>query len=310
MAEDDLYRLPGDQSNPYAPPEAELTPLGPRGELTFLDGDAPPFSIPGALEMGTRLFRERAGLAIGVMLATLAINVLVQLAILAALGALQAGGASPIAVVASQVGFTLLGYVEQFWLWAGVIAVLLKVARGEPASFDEMFKGGRFLVRFFLVALLLFAGFMIVVFLLAMVAGFVIAAIQAGGGGNNGAVPTTLAVVFVGFGLVLFFYLWARLGQFPFVMVDRNAGMFESLGHSLELTRGRTVEMIGFNVVCSLVSMVGVLACVVGVIVTMPLSALILTSGYVMLNGGAAGRNARWVPPALRDDLQFPEFEP
>ncbi len=71
--------------------------------------------------------------------------------------------------------------------------------------------------------------------------------------------------------------------QFMFAghaMADRNVGAFEAMAVSSDLTRGRKLELFGFSLLLILINGLGALLLGIGLLVTMPLTALALTYVY------------------------------
>ncbi len=91
--------------------------------------------------------------------------------------------------------------------------------------------------------------------------------------------------------LVLPGIIWAiRFQFFAYVIVDEDAGALESLRRSSTITRGETLNLLGFGVVCALISLAGMLALLVGALVAYPTVALADAYVYRRLSAKAAGR--------------------
>ena len=89
--------------------------------------------------------------------------------------------------------------------------------------------------------------------------------------------------------LLIFFaiYLSARLMQFYFVMLDRDAGVIESIQLSWQLTRGRVGTIILVYLLQMVLAIGGLLALCVGLIFTIPLSNLLQVVTYLAMAGTA-----------------------
>jgi len=87
-------------------------------------------------------------------------------------------------------------------------------------------------------------------------------------------------IVAVGFVLLIIpgVYWAVRLYMFPWVMVDKGVGPFEALRQSWEITRGSFWNLFGLFILLFGINLLGMIALVVGLLVTIPLS--IVAVGY------------------------------
>ncbi len=92
-----------------------------------------------------------------------------------------------------------------------------------------------------------------------------------------------LAVLAAGYGVYL--ALMVPLGQFPFLIIDRGAGVLEAFRGSWELTRGRVAAVIRIFLMQVAMNLAGALACYVELLLTLPLSGLITALTYRALEG-------------------------
>lgn len=87
----------------------------------------------------------------------------------------------------------------------------------------------------------------------------------------------------VAIGLVLLvvpgIYLAIKYAFFGFVMVDKKTGVMDSLKASAKLTDGVKWELFGFGIVMCILNMLGALALMIGLFVTVPIS--LMASAYV-----------------------------
>ena len=84
-----------------------------------------------------------------------------------------------------------------------------------------------------------------------------------------------------------------RLGQFPFLIIDRDAGVLESHRLSWELTRGRAATVFLVYLAQLTINLAGLLTFYVGLFVTLPLTSLVTAVTYNAL----CGHPAATVPP-------------
>jgi uncharacterized membrane protein len=76
-----------------------------------------------------------------------------------------------------------------------------------------------------------------------------------------------------------------RLSQYYYLVIDQGAGIMESLRLSLEVTTGNAGNIFVLWFATGLINLAGVLACGVGLIFTIPFTALIFPVMYLALTG-------------------------
>jgi hypothetical protein len=298
MAEYDPF-LPPDDANPYAAPRSDLAPgLAGKSAEPML-GVVEPFSVGGVLSRAWRIFKSRMGITIGVVAGVYGILFFYQLGV----GTVVQGVLSqaPVAaVILVQLVFVVFGWFLQLWLPIGLLMATLGVAREREIEFTEIFRGARFFWRFLgsslLVGLVAFA-------VLALCA---IPAVIAGVATWDPNNPTVTIIAAGIFGLIAFLaYLWVilRLSQYAYVLVDQDCGAIEAINQSYEMTRGHVVDLFLIYLVAGLVAISGVLACVVGLIFTYPLSMLVYACAYHLLLANRPG----YGPKHFRSDLELLE---
>ncbi len=140
------------------------------------------------------------------------------------------------------------------WLWVGQNRAYLKLARREPAAFDDLFGGGPWLLTT-LLALGIVLAFTGIPALISFFTGELM--LERRGAvsmvalihkiAENEIVPHTpeyrapIAAFYAVFLLSYLVYLavMSRLGQYPFLILDRDADVLEAHQTSLRWTRGR-----------------------------------------------------------------------
>lgn len=168
----------------------------------------------------------------------------------------------------------LAALVLNLWASLGLASLLLKVARGEPAELEILFTGGPYLGRALLATLV----YGLVIMVIAIVAILIVAL------GVNALGPAALIVspVFaVGVWILLMMFWW-----YEYILVDINPPGISCLSLSREIMSGNYVAMALISICSSLIAMIGILLCFVGLIFTVPLSALIMAVAYDQLTGG------------------------
>lgn len=73
-----------------------------------------------------------------------------------------------------------------------------------------------------------------------------------------------------------------------FIVIERELGPIDALSESHRLTRGHKWQLFGFVLLLILVNLLGLLALVVGILVSIPVSTLAFVHAYRVL-GGKAG---------------------
>jgi hypothetical protein len=301
MATHDPYQPP-DEVNPYAAPETELSPRLP-GPMAPAVGEIEPFSVDAVIKRAWRIFKERLGICLAIVLGVIGLQFGYQLAGQFLTGILAGANADASLIVLANIAFLLSLYALQFWLTIGQTIALIKLARDQDVSFEEVFRGGRFFWRY-VGAILLFLLIFILIFLACAIPAVI------GAVATMGVEDTAVKVIAIGagalVGIVAFIMISLRFYQFPYVLVDQDCGPVDSLRISYEITRGHVGELFAISILAGLIAFSGALACLVGMIFTIPLSMLIAATTYVCLVGGRSGVTK----PPPRTDLEFIDFQP
>ncbi len=102
-------------------------------------------------------------------------------------------------------------------------------------------------------------------------------------------VSSILFTIMFAIGLLLLifpaFWVLAAFGFFPYFVVDKQAGPVEALQESARITKGYRWQVLGLMIAMILLNMLGILLFFVGILVTAPLSILIMTTAYRKLLG-------------------------
>ncbi|HEY5383172.1 MAG TPA: hypothetical protein VIJ88_01310 [Candidatus Paceibacterota bacterium] len=161
------------------------------------------------------------------------------------------------AVVSRVLGHTLLGIAAtivlticSIFLGVGLTVIVLKLARGERASYSDLMPKGELVWRFFIAGL--------------------------------------LSGIFMAIGLVLLIipgvYLMLRYSMVRFAVID-GASITESLRKSAELTQGVKWHLLGFVLIIIALNIIGALLLLVGLLVTIPVTMLAYAHVYQKLLG-------------------------
>jgi hypothetical protein len=191
------------------------------------------------------------------------------------------------------------------WLWLGQSLAFLKLARKQPVALEDLFRGGPYLLTMLLATGLLLT---IVAVPCVLIYGSAEAVLALGGGDSlvsmvRELLPTetpvplaafestwlvllALSLAIIGLSYAAFFAVTVRLGQFPFLIVDRGTGVVESLRMSMQLTAGGAATVFLVYVTQFAINLAGLLVCYVGLFVSLPLTSLISAVTYNALCGG------------------------
>ena len=140
----------------------------------------------------------------------------------------------------------ILLYGAQLFIQLGWLKSLLKVEDGGSIQFKEIFNYGNLFWKYVAVSIL---------YMLITAAGFIL-------------------LIIPGFYFMLK-YLFA-----PIIVIDKEVSIREAFDHSKTLTQDIKWKLLGFLIVMGLVNLLGILALGIGVLVTLPVTALALIHIY------------------------------
>jgi hypothetical protein len=277
-----------DLDNPYAPPKAAPAPVQATAGFSEL-----PFTASDIFGWSWAIYKDNLGMVIGLVIGAGVLTFGINMGMGVVLGVLGTAVQSPEVVTAMNFVFQIAATILQYWLTIGMTLGLLKVARRQPVAFDVVFSGGRYLLRVILAGILVGLIFAAVFLPLVLMVG--IGFWAQGTDSPAGWIVLGCAVLI---GLPLTLYLSARLLQFFYFIIDRDAGVTESINLSWQATRNRSGTIILLYFIAFGVNLAGVLACFVGLIFAVPLSSLIAVVTYLALTGKvakpAAARLTSW----------------
>ena len=105
-----------------------------------------------------------------------------------------------------------------------------------------------------------------------------------------------LLMLAIAVGLVLLIVpgiIFALMFMFaPLIVIDRELGPIDSMNESNRITRGNKWPLLGFALLLVLINLLGVLALVVGLLVSIPVSTLAFVHVYRALSAGMPARDA------------------
>lgn len=236
--------------DPYVPPTASpLTP--PPSPPPPLIPSLVQWSPTEALDFGWRTMK-REPKSIAVMLVALLSAYVVLFAAMIPFVFLNAQHDRNLTAIAWVI--YVLAYVVtlplSLWIQMGLIQYSLKLARGQPASFGDVYSGGPF--GSFLGAALLVSLGVMGGLLLCVVPGY---------------------ILLIG---------WLFYGH---LIVDRRLPVIEAISTSWRITNGHKWKLLLFILLMAAVTLLGELACCVGVFVAIPVVFIANTYVYLRLIG-------------------------
>ncbi len=177
------------------------------------------------------------------------------------------------------------------WLWIGQNSAYLKLARREPVAFDDLFRGGPWL----LTTLLALGIVLAIVGVPTMLSYFLAETLlERSGGGSMTPIlqkilegditnpkaefksaQTALEIVVL-LAYAVYLAVMSRLGQYPFLILDRNKDVLEAHRTSLQWTRGRAALTFVVYVLQLAINLAGFLTLYVSIFLTLPLMSLTL----------------------------------
>lgn len=264
----------GDFGNPYAPPRSSFSP-----EVVPAHFAGIPFGIDDIMRASWSIFKQHAGTCLWLFWGTELMILGLAFGVTKLLNEMQsalAGNQQVFGVVYILLNF--MAVVVQVWLRLGRTRGLIKLVRGEPVAFDVIFSGGPYVLTIILasivvavlVAVAFFFPLMVMSVLLMGFRNQLIAGIL---------VVLACCVLFI----VMAFYLVARLAQSYYLVVDRGAGVLDSIRLSWRMTKGRAGTIILVYLVQLSLWLAGLLACCAGLIFTLPFGSLILVVTFLAM---------------------------
>jgi hypothetical protein len=301
-------------------PENPHTPQARRGDRSDTDASAMPQPAGPAIEPGA-LLAEAWGIFSAVWPTCLVVYwgacaagwLIINLLVIV-LASLNVAAGDP-AITPFLEFLRFLGtLLIPIWLWLGQCIAFLKIARRQPVEQADLFRGGPYL----LTAVLAIAAFLAIAAVPCLIVYGSIEGLLALGGGDSLVttvenllpagmhaevarvesvvlVSMALMIVLLGLWYTAFFAVRVRLRPFCFLIVDRRAGVFESLRTSMTLTRGRASTLLLVHLAQFTINVAGLLTCCLGLVVALPLTSLVSAITYHAL--------ARDLPPVeIADD--------
>lgn len=212
----------------------------------------------------------------------------------------EAPGRNPGAVALANLVFYLVMILIGPPLLAGLTIVSLAQLKGDPWTFADFFAGFRrygTLVGNYVLTLVIALGSLIPSILVLIIA---LAT-------NDQAIfVASLFCFLINYLAMIYVMMRATFFCVPLI-IDRNLGTLEAIQGSWIITRGHFWGLFGTALLLGLIAAAGLLLCLVGALLTVPLTILAQHAGYLLIAG--TRRPVESPSPASRIEV-FPEDEP
>jgi hypothetical protein len=274
----DPYRSRDDSDldNPYAAPQSAFAPEpGPSLISTAR------FGINDVFNWSWSIFRERMSSCMMIIWGAAGINIALSMGLNLLQVVLTATVNDRLFAMVIYCGAAICSFVLQIWIvWIGASLAVLKIARGEPVAFQDIFTGGRYVLTMILSSIifsLVLAG------PIALAVGLITATMVAMGPQSAGGIiafvlGSSLAAVMV-------VYVSSRLAMYYYLVIDRDAGVIGSLRQSWLLCKNRVGMIVMVVCLQMAIALAGILALCVGLIWAVPLASLVMPVTYLAMTG-------------------------
>jgi len=188
-------------------------------------------------------------------------------------------------------------------MMCGLYLTMFKARRGESIEFGTLFKGFDFFGQSVVAALLHVIPIIAIVvpaYLLFYVSIFVSMAAQGAGDEPNPAAFMGVMAMFGLFWFVVMIVILILTIGFTFaypLIVDRKLQGFDAVKLSFKAAFGNFWRLLGMMLLTSLLSILGLLACYVGMFLVLPISYAAIATAYEQVFGLSDGMEASNLPP-------------
>lgn len=239
--------------------------------------------IGDALGKAWQLFQLRPLVLVGALVVAVGLNLLPNLIMAVVSVVQQQGLLSPALSDAVPFILAIASYAITSLTTLGYLIITLKLCRGQATSLKDLFAGWPQLLSFCAASIVftLITAFPII----AAFVVFVVASPDQAAGEFDVTRLYGLLVILPVAGL-LSLYWGAQFGYFGFGIVEHNLAPLESLRFSHRVTQGLRWPLVGFTIVQGLLLLMGLLLFGLGLLVTLPVSALAYTWIYLEIQHG------------------------
>jgi len=281
MAEGSSAPESHDGENPYTPPQS-----APVAASTL------PFTVYDVFMWSWSIFSARMNTCLSIFWGIVGVNFVVDLFMIGVLEALESNVRNEYVYKSLYIVVVFLNYVFHFWLVIGLTIAMIKIARDELVSIEDVTSGGPSLLTVILAWVIrwILFGVPIAVAVGVILGGFALFDLQLG------VASALLFLVVSSAAGVVFIIVAARLSIYWYLVIDQGAGVFSSLLESWRLTRDLVGTITLVYCVQFAVFLAGVLALCFGLVFALPLATLIDTVLYLAIVTGATsgGLNPRF----------------
>lgn len=279
--------------NPYAAP-AKSANLAPSpavdGQLTAIEPGSSTINIGSVLGKSWHTFKKYGGLLIGAGIIAMVVQIVLSIVAQIGLGVIMAifgaglgegeptGAGIGIAILGVLI-FVVLQLALQMFITLGIVKLGLNALSDNDPSINDLFSQGSKLLKTIGAGLLMY-----LVIFVVMIPGSIILVIL-GGFGEDG--PSGIGL-FIG-ALAIYIpiiFIAVRLSFFITCIVDQNCGAVDSLKQSWAMTKNNFWVIVGLGIIAALINMAGMLALIIGLIVTLPVTYLMYLSAYRWMRHG------------------------
>ncbi len=163
------------------------------------------------------------------------------------------------------------------WIQLGLAMFFLKKARGQAVEIGEVFKGGPYFGTT-LVAILLIGAIILAVFCVCLLPAGIAAFVSK-------HVAIGLAILGAIVAMALSWYVTLVVSQFRYLIIDRNAGIVESLQISRTMMEGNKLTLFLIQLVSGVIAAVAVMVtCGLGSLVAFPFFAMMEAVIYLAIS--------------------------
>ncbi len=243
------------------------------------------FGIRDAIGEGYAITRRNLGTIIGTIILYAVIQATVQYIV----GKAEQQG------IALMLLSNLASFVVSTWLSAGLTLLTVRGVALGRVDVVSLFQGMPYFFRLLGTAILMGLAGMAAV--LPMIIALAVYFSQAGPsletlrqmGENPEVAAAFLAeqgffligmLLIIGVGIVPPFIVATYLGFTNMLVVDKNAGVLDALSGSFSIVQGSVLRLINFSIVLSLLNIAGALCLLVGLLITLPVSAFAYVCVY------------------------------
>ncbi len=196
------------------------------------------------------------------------------------------------AVIMSAVDRTMgLEEITALLVALSLLSMSLIIVRNESFSFSDIFnrlRSPKLVLNFLALTVIYIAA--ICIFVMPFIAAFMLTVNTAMTNGGFSAVPSKLIVVILTTLVLLLpgIYVSVRFKFYPYVLLENeHLNIVDVIKHTEKLTRGHFWQLFIFFIMLAVLNILGALAFMVGLFLTIPVSVLAVAHVYRKLQGHA-----------------------